>query len=154
MLSVTSQLTPVLLRLSYRRGVRKPRKTGVRIEPKSVYENPRNPQTATTGGAWSASCSPCRHLGLVVGPLVALGLLEAHVGDELTWRLLLAFGALPALGVIYLRSEIPESPRFQSMVRGQAAQAAAELATFSGGSGLACGGPNKRFSRKGDSRLA
>ncbi len=72
-------------------------------------------------------------LGLIVGPLVALGLLEAHVGDELTWRLLLAFGALPALGVIYLRSKIPESPRFQSMVRGQAARAAAELATFSAG---------------------
>jgi MFS family permease len=72
-------------------------------------------------------------LGLVVGPLVALGLLESHVGDELTWRLLLAFGALPAAGVIYLRSKIPESPRFQAAMRGRALQAAAELAAFSGG---------------------
>jgi MFS transporter, PHS family, inorganic phosphate transporter len=72
-------------------------------------------------------------LGLIVGPLVALGLLEAHVGSELTWRLLLGLGALPALGVIYLRSKIPESPRFQSIVQGRASQASTELAAFSGG---------------------
>ena len=72
-------------------------------------------------------------LGLIVGPLVALALLEAHVGSELTWRLLLGLGALPALGVIYLRSKIPESPRFQSIVQGRASQAATELAAFSGG---------------------
>ena len=72
-------------------------------------------------------------LGLIVGPLVALALLEAHVGSELTWRLLLGLGALPALGVIYLRSRIPESPRFQSIVQGRASQAATELAAFSGG---------------------
>ncbi len=72
-------------------------------------------------------------LGLVVGPLVALGLLESHVGDDLTWRLLLALGALPAAGVVYLRSKMPESPRFQAAVRGRAHQAAAELADFSRG---------------------
>ncbi len=72
-------------------------------------------------------------LGLVVGPLVALGLLESHVSDGLTWRLLLGLGALPAAGVIYLRSKMPESPRFQAAVRGRAAQAASELDAFSGG---------------------
>jgi MFS family permease len=72
-------------------------------------------------------------LGLVVGPLVALGLLESHVGDALTWRLLLAFGALPAAGVVYLRSKMPESPRFQAAVQGLGARAAAELAGFSRG---------------------
>ncbi len=72
-------------------------------------------------------------LGLIVGPLVALALLEAQVGSELTWRLLLGLGALPALGVIYLRSKIPESPRFQSIVQGRASQAGTELAAFSGG---------------------
>ena len=51
-------------------------------------------------------------LGLIVGPLVALALLEAHVGGELTWRLLLGLGAVPALGVIYLRSKIPSPPAF------------------------------------------
>jgi MFS transporter, PHS family, inorganic phosphate transporter len=72
-------------------------------------------------------------LGLIVGPLVALGLLEADVGNELTWRLLLGLGALPALGVVYLRSKIPESPRFQSVVQGRSREAATELAAFSGG---------------------
>ncbi|MGH9106387.1 MAG: MFS transporter [Acidimicrobiales bacterium] len=72
-------------------------------------------------------------LGLVVGPLVAIGLLESHVGNQLTWRLLLGLGAVPAAAVIYLRSRIPESPRFQAGVRGQVPRAVAELARFSGG---------------------
>jgi MFS family permease len=72
-------------------------------------------------------------LGLVVGPLVALGLIESNVGHDLTWRLLLALGALPAAAVVYLRSRVPESPRFQAGVRGRASQAAAELAVFSRG---------------------
>jgi PHS family inorganic phosphate transporter-like MFS transporter len=72
-------------------------------------------------------------LGLMVGPLVALGLLESHVGHDLTWRLLLGLGAAPALGVLYLRARMPESPRFHAEVRGRGAQAAHELATFSQG---------------------
>ena len=72
-------------------------------------------------------------LGLVVGPLIALGLLESHVSHDLTWRLLLALGALPALAVIYLRTKMPESPRFQAEVQGRAAQAAEGIAAFSGG---------------------
>jgi PHS family inorganic phosphate transporter-like MFS transporter len=72
-------------------------------------------------------------LGLVVGPLVALGLLESHVSHDLTWRLLLALGAVPALAVIYLRTKMPESPRFQAEVQGRAAQAAEGIAAFSGG---------------------
>lgn len=66
-------------------------------------------------------------LGLVVGPLIALGLLESHVSHDLTWRLLLALGAVPALAVIYLRTKMPESPRFQAEVQGQPSQAAKEL---------------------------
>jgi MFS family permease len=91
-------------------------------------------------------------LGLVVGPLVALGLLESHVGDELTWRLLLALGALPAAGVVYLRSKMPESPRFQASVRGRARQAAAELAAFSGGVVPAVFAPAQPAGRRGPGR--
>lgn len=72
-------------------------------------------------------------LGLVVGPLIALGLLESHVSHDLTWRLLLALGALPALAVIYLRTKMPESPRFQAEVQGRAAQASEGIAVFSEG---------------------
>jgi len=72
-------------------------------------------------------------LGLVVGPLVALGLLETNAGHELTWRLLLALGAVPALAVMYLRAKMPESPRFQAEVQGRTARAAQELTAFSEG---------------------
>jgi PHS family inorganic phosphate transporter-like MFS transporter len=72
-------------------------------------------------------------LGLIVGPLVALGLLEGHAGSQFTWRLLLGLGALPAAAVIYLRARMPESPRYQVGVRGEVARAAAELAEFSAG---------------------
>jgi len=72
-------------------------------------------------------------LGLVVGPIVGLTLLSSGLGHEMTWRLLLAFGALPAAAVIYLRSKMPESPRFKARVQGKADQAAREVAVFSDG---------------------
>ena len=49
-------------------------------------------------------------LGLIVGPLVALVLLSSGMSDNLTWRILLALGALPAAAVVYLRAKMPESP--------------------------------------------
>ena len=51
-------------------------------------------------------------LGLIVGPLVALILLSSGIGDSLTWRILLGLGAVPAAAVVYLRSKMPESPRY------------------------------------------
>ncbi len=59
-------------------------------------------------------------LGLIVGPLVALALLGGGLGDDTVWRILLGVGALPAAGVIYLRTRMPESPRYQIQVRGKA----------------------------------
>jgi MFS family permease len=72
-------------------------------------------------------------LGLVVGPLVGLVLLASGVEHEVSWRLMLGLGALPAAAVVYLRAKMPESPRFQARVRGQARRAADELAVFSNG---------------------
>jgi MFS family permease len=72
-------------------------------------------------------------LGLIVGPLVGLALLSSGISQALSWRLLLGLGALPAAGVIYLRSKMPESPRFQALVRGQGERAAREAADFSEG---------------------
>ncbi|MGH9297458.1 MAG: MFS transporter [Acidimicrobiales bacterium] len=72
-------------------------------------------------------------VGLVVGPLVALTLLSSGISHELTWRLLLAFGAIPAAGVVLIRSRMPESPRFQSQVRGRSETAARDLKRFSNG---------------------
>ncbi len=72
-------------------------------------------------------------IGLIVGPLVGLGLLSSGLSENLTWRLLLGLGAIPAAAVIYLRSHMPESPRFQAHVRRESERAAADLRTFSGG---------------------
>jgi len=55
-------------------------------------------------------------LGLIVGPLIALALLGSGASDDTAWRVLLALGAVPAAAVVYLRSRMPESPRFQAQV--------------------------------------
>jgi PHS family inorganic phosphate transporter-like MFS transporter len=73
-------------------------------------------------------------VGLIVGPLVGLVLLTSGMSSSLTWRVMLGLGALPAAGVIYFRSRMPESPRFQSRVKGQTEKAAAELQTFTANS--------------------
>jgi MFS family permease len=51
-------------------------------------------------------------VGLVVGPLVALALLGGGAGPELTWRLLLGLGAIPAAAAVWLRRTMPEPPRY------------------------------------------
>ena len=72
-------------------------------------------------------------VGLIVGPLVGLALLSSGFSENLTWRLLLGLGAIPAAAVIYLRARMPESPRFQAHVRHQSERAAAELHQFANG---------------------
>jgi PHS family inorganic phosphate transporter-like MFS transporter len=72
-------------------------------------------------------------LGLIVGPLVALALLGAGASDDLAWRILLGLGAVPAAAVIYLRRKMPESPRYQVQVQGQAEQAASQISVFTDG---------------------
>ncbi len=72
-------------------------------------------------------------LGLIVGPVVAIVLLASGIDNDATWRLLLGLGALPAAGVIYLRSKMPESPRFSARVLGATDRALADANTFSGG---------------------
>jgi MFS transporter, PHS family, inorganic phosphate transporter len=81
-------------------------------------------------------------LGLIVGPLVALTLLGAGLSDDVVWRMMLALGALPAAAVIYLRARMPESPRYQIQVQGNAEQAAAQITDFTDGqvSGNGAGG--------------
>ena len=51
--------------------------------------------------------------GLIVGPALAIALLSTGMSHELVWRLLLGFGAIPALSVFYLRRKLNETPRFQ-----------------------------------------
>ena len=72
-------------------------------------------------------------VGLVVGPLVGLVLLSSGMSSSLTWRIMLGAGAIPAAAVIYLRSRMPESPRFQDRVQGDATKAASDLQVFANG---------------------
>ena len=72
-------------------------------------------------------------LGLIVGPLVGIILLSSGIDHDAAWRLMLGLGAIPAGAVIYLRTRMPESPRFQAQVEGREDQAARSLATFSDG---------------------
>jgi len=50
--------------------------------------------------------------GLVVGPLFAAALLASGLSHDLVWRLLLAFGAVPAMAVFRMRRHMAESPRY------------------------------------------
>ncbi len=72
-------------------------------------------------------------LGLIVGPLIALGLLGVGTSTDLTWRLLLGLGAVPAAAVIYLRRKMPESPRFQAQVLGQHDEAGKQMHELTNG---------------------
>jgi MFS family permease len=75
---------------------------------------------------------------IVFGPLLASGLLASGLSNDTTWRVLLAFGALPGLAVFYLRRQIHETPRF-AMAGGAAdeAEAAIKAATADSGGGRA-----------------
>jgi MFS transporter, PHS family, inorganic phosphate transporter len=81
--------------------------------------------------------------GLLVGPLLAAGLLASGLSDDIVWRVLLAFGALPGLAVFYLRRQIHETPRF-AMAGGAAeeAEAAIKAATRRNGDSGGAGDPD------------
>ena len=57
-------------------------------------------------------------LGLLAGPLVSLGLIYSGISLAIIWKLLLAFGAIPALIVVYYRRKLPETPKFSLRVKG------------------------------------
>lgn len=61
--------------------------------------------------------------GAAVAALVALLLGSLGVDPDLRWRLVLAFGCVPALSVLYLRRKMPETARFLARLAGDAAGA-------------------------------
>jgi PHS family inorganic phosphate transporter-like MFS transporter len=70
--------------------------------------------------------------GLLVGPLIAAGLLAAQISPSITWRLLLGLGAIPGIAVFYLRRQIHETPRFAA-AGGATQEANAAIAAATGG---------------------
>ncbi len=71
-----------------------------------------------------------------IGALVASMLLIAcnllHVAHDLEWRLILAFGAVPALGVLYFRRQMPETARYLAKLAKESAYAAEVMKEISG----------------------
>ena len=86
-------------------------------------------------------------LGLIVGPLIALALIGGGASDDVVWRILLGLGALPAAAVLYLRTKMPESPRYRAQVQGRAAEAASQIAGFTRGqvNGSGSGSPGQNL---------
>ncbi len=72
-------------------------------------------------------------LGTIAGYVVALALLSAKINPDIAWRIMLGLGAIPAAAVIYMRRQMPESPRFLARVAGRATEAAASMAVYSEG---------------------
>ncbi|MCL4326026.1 MAG: MFS transporter [Candidatus Thermoplasmatota archaeon] len=62
-------------------------------------------------------------LGLLVGPLITMILLQLPIPVMLDWRILLAIGTIPPLLVVYYRRQISESPRFLLAVKGDVSSA-------------------------------
>ena len=50
--------------------------------------------------------------GLIVGPLLAAGLLTTSLSHDAIWRILLAAGAVPAMAVFRMRRNMAETPRY------------------------------------------
>jgi MFS transporter, PHS family, inorganic phosphate transporter len=50
--------------------------------------------------------------GLIVGPLFASALLTTHLSHDIIWRILVSFGAVPALAVYWQRRKLKETPRY------------------------------------------
>lgn len=71
-------------------------------------------------------------LGLLAGPLISLGLIYSGMNLGLVWKLLLAFGAIPAMSVIYYRRRMPETPRYLLRVKGDAQGATKNWKKYTG----------------------
>ncbi len=70
--------------------------------------------------------------GLLAGPLISLGLIFSGIDLGLVWKLLLAFGAIPAIIVVYYRRKMPETPRYSLRVKGDAKGASSNWQKYTG----------------------
>jgi MFS transporter, PHS family, inorganic phosphate transporter len=68
-----------------------------------------------TRGLMVSSVFAMQGIGLIVGPLLAIALLAAHMPQDIVWRVLLAAGAIPPLAVFWARRHLKETPRFAQL---------------------------------------
>ncbi|HUN43786.1 MAG TPA: MFS transporter [Acetobacteraceae bacterium] len=70
--------------------------------------------------------------GAAFAAVLSLVLLGLGVEPDLRWRIVLAFGCVPALSVLYLRRKMPETARYLGRVAGNAADARAVVRQVAG----------------------
>jgi PHS family inorganic phosphate transporter-like MFS transporter len=79
---------------------------GLRRDYERVLE-PAGPRSPGRSGLFHAGVGPHRWSARSPSCCCRQG-----IGNGLTWRILLGLGAVPAAAVVYLRSKMPESPRY------------------------------------------
>ena len=82
-------------------------------------------------GRLVASVFALQGFGLLAGAAVSLAVVYFAPSLDISWRIILGAGAIPALLTIYFRTRLPETPRF-SLSRGRSDQAAAAARTITG----------------------
>ncbi|WP_428491106.1 MFS transporter [Rhodopila sp.] len=70
--------------------------------------------------------------GAMVAALLSLLLIGLGVSPDLRWRIVLAFGAVPAISVLYLRRKMPETARYLARLADDPAGAARVVEQISG----------------------
>jgi len=78
--------------------------------------------------------------GAAVAGLLSLLLVGLGVDPDLRWRLVLAFGCVPAISVLYLRRKMPETARYLARLGGDSASATEVVRQIAGS------GPGARLS--------
>lgn len=71
-------------------------------------------------------------VGALAAALLKLALDLLHVPGDLQWRLILAAGAVPALGALYLRRRMPETARYLAHIAGAGDEAARVIEEITG----------------------
>jgi MFS family permease len=71
-------------------------------------------------------------LGALVAALIKLALDALGVAGDLQWRIVLAFGAIPAFSVLYLRRTMPETARYLARLGGAGGEAARVIEQITG----------------------
>ena len=71
-------------------------------------------------------------LGALAAALFKLLLQTLHVPEDTQWRLVLAAGAIPALGVLYFRRRMPETARYLARLQADQAQASSVMRQAAG----------------------
>ena len=82
-------------------------------------------------GKLVASVFAMQGFGLLVGAGTSLGVVYFAPSLDISWRLILGLGAVPALLTIYYRIRMPETPRF-SLAHGAVGEAARTVGSITG----------------------